>query len=376
MSVRYDLVVVGAGPAGAACARRASDLGLATLVLERATFPRAKPCAAGLSLRALAVLGDAVDSVVHDVVDTIRVDAGDMRLSWTAPGAILKTTRREELDALLAERAREAGARIEFGSRVVSLARWGDGFVVEARGERRLARHVVAADGAMSETRRLAGLPAPPLGGAMYVRAYPRSASELRRFRGSITFDVSAFRQGYGWIFPKADHLNVGVYGRAPLGENYRVALESFARSWGFDAWRTEGPFAHPIPTRVSGGCLGAPGVLVVGDAAGLVDPVTGEGSSHAMASGTAAAEAIAESVSDGGDASRIYEQRVLRELVPEVNVLRRVGGFFYALGPRGVERALGIPPLRWAAVRLGPWGKLGSTRGELRVEHATRRRH
>jgi geranylgeranyl reductase family protein len=368
----YDLIVVGAGPAGSSCARRAAELGLSPLVLEKATFPRPKPCASGLSARALARLGSEVDPILHERIDTMRIDLGaGTRLRWRGAACILATTTRRELDPLLAGLAAAAGARLEFGRRVSAVVPDEGAVTVTAGSERLRARFVVGADGPWSVVRRSTGLASPPHGGAIYVRAFPRDPGLLSPFEGSITLDAAAARRGYAWIFPKRDHLNVGVYRQAPLSADLVGALDAFLTRRTLGAWTLEGPYAFPIPTAVRGDALGRGRVILAGDAAGLADPITGEGISHAIASGRVAAEAIADAVASGGAPASAYRRRLLHGVLPEVNAVRAAGNVCYSLGPRVVALVVRAPVLRSALVRLGPWGRLGPEGGRLVVETA-----
>lgn len=370
MECEFDVIVVGAGPAGSCCARRAAELGLSTLVLEKATFPRAKPCASGLSVRALAGLGAEIEAVVHDHVDTIRVDFGPrVSLRWQGAGRVLATTTRGELDPLLAGLAEDAGARFEFGRRVSEVVPNGAAVGVRVGSDRLSARFVVGADGPWSTVRRSIGVRPPRHGGAICVRAFPEDPVLLAPFHGVITFDLTAARRGYGWVFPKRDHLNVGVYRQAPLSAGLKSALDSFLARKRLDSWRCEGACAFPVPTDVRIGNVGRGLVVLAGDAAGMVDPITGEGITHAIASGRVAAEAIAEAVESGASPEPIYRSRLVREVIPHVNVIKRVGNLCYSAGPRALAFVVRAPALRSALMRLGPWGRLGPEGGRLLVE-------
>jgi flavin-dependent dehydrogenase len=114
---------------------------------------------------------------------------------------------------------------------------------------------------------------------------------------------------------------------------------------------------------------LGSGRVILAGDAAGLTDPITGEGISHAIASGRAAAEAIAEAAERGGVPSPGYRARILRDVLPEVNVVKTAGNLCYSMGPRALALVVRTPALRSAVMRLGPWGRLGPEGGRLVVE-------
>lgn len=366
----FDVIIVGAGPAGSSCAERTAELGLSTLVLEKATFPRSKPCASGISARGLAALGFEIDPIVHDRVDTIRVDLGaGTVVRWRGAERVLATTTRRELDTLLARRAEAAGARVEFARRVRSVIVEGDVVRVESGAGRLSSRFVVGADGPWSAVRRSAGLRPPRHGGGIYVRCFPGDPASLDSHRGAITFDLSAARRGYGWIFPKRDHLNVGVYSQRPLTSGLRRQLDALVVRSGVDSWRREGPYAFPIPVGARVDDLASRRILLAGDAAGLADPITGEGISHAVASGRAAADAVAEATESGRSPEAIYRRRLISEVMPDVNAVRRAGNLCYTLGPRALAFVVRVPALRSALMRLGPWGRLGPEGGRLLVD-------
>lgn len=365
-----DIVVVGAGPAGASCARRAAELGLRVVLLERERFPRGKHCAAGLPMRALALIGAAAATVVHREFRTVELVLGARTtLVWTGGSTLIATTTRLELDALLAGEAVAAGARLECGAAAESAAVEGRTVRVIAGGRAWRARYLVAADGARGVLRGRCSVRGVPQSSAVFVRAFPPSggAGELERDR--ITFDLRGSRRGYGWIFPKRDHLNVGVYTQRPMRGDLVADLSAFLANRGLDASRLEGPFAFPVPAGPGRAEAAAPRVLFVGDAAGLADPVTGEGISHALASGRAAAESVAEALGSTGSAEAIYARRVAKEIGPDVNALRAIGNAFYALGPGATDRVLATAAARAALLKLGPWNRLGAGAGRLSVE-------
>ncbi|MCD4690030.1 hypothetical protein K8S17_01065 [bacterium] len=179
--------------------------------------------------------------------------------------------------------------------------------------------------------------------------------------------DAGAKRHGYGWIFPKRDHLNVGVCGAAPLTASYREDLKTFVARLGVDSWRTEGPFAMPVPSRPRSADLATGRVLVVGDAAGLVDSITGEGIAHAIASGRIAAEVVSEAlgsddagaldagISEAAAAAARYRARIAAEVVPQVVLLRSFGSVLRAMGPRSIGSLLSIPLVAQAMTRWAP---------------------
>ena len=348
MSESFDLIVVGAGPAGSSCARRAAELGLSVAVLEKSTFPRFKPCGAGLTERALRLLNGEQASVEHRRFDTAEI-AFDRHLSLLVrgPETLMATTTRAELDALLARKAEAAGAEVEFGRAVTGLAHEGEGVRVRVGSDSMTARHVVVADGARGPGRRMLGLTPLPMGGGIYVRVFPGTGGLPELAGGRVLFDPTAAKRGYGWVFPKGDHLNVGVFSQCELSTRLKRDLDAFVAHRGFGAWRSEGPFAFPIPVGRPADALGTDRMLFAGDAAGLVNPVTGEGISSAILSGRLAAEAVSESLGTGRAASASYARRITAEVVPMTDGSRKKGGFVYGLGPGFLRLVARTPVLR-----------------------------
>ncbi len=348
LSETFDLIVVGAGPAGSSCARRAAELGLNVLVLERSTFPRAKPCGAGLTDKALRLLGGEQEPVEQRRFRSAEIAFGrHLSLIADSRDTLVATTTRRELDALLVRAAEAAGAAVEFGRAVSALEADGTGVTVASGSDRMTARHAVVADGARGAGRRMLGLSPVGMGGGLYVRARPQHGELPERLFGRLLFDPTAVSRGYGWVFPKSDHLNVGIFSQHELSAGLRRDLHAFLELRGLDGWRTEGPFAFPIPIRRPADALGTDRVLFTGDAAGLANPATGEGISSAILSGRLAAESIAGSADAGGAASAEYARRIEAEVVPMIYGSRRKGDLFYGLGPGFLTFAARAPVLR-----------------------------
>ncbi len=367
---RFDLIVAGCGPAGACCAGRAAELGLSVLVLERAKFPRSKPCACGLTQGALDILGGEVDRVAHDRSHRLRIELGRTALVWDSETPLVTTSTRRELDMLLARRAMEAGAEVHFGAAVGHVRTSDEAVLVEAGGRTFGCRCLVGADGPLSSVARLVGAGRQRVCGAAYVRALPCRPDDLTSHLGTVIFDPTVTRRGYGWIFPKRDHLNVGVYSQLPLGSWLLDDLRRFVDSR-VPGWETRGPFAAAIPIDARGVSHMGGRVLLAGDAAGLASPVTGEGISFAMHSGRAAAEAVATALESNGDAASAYGEAVRDEIAPTLNTLRSVGNLAYSLGPNGMKRAAAFPPARFIVRHLVSWNRATELGGTLSVETA-----
>ena len=145
---RYDAIIVGAGPAGSTCAHRLASAGASVLVVDRAQFPRDKPCGGGVTGRAARLLPFAIDRVVEDVVTSVR-----MRLrfgGWVERGdgePLVLMTQRIRLDAYLLEQAANAGAEVRDGLKVEHAQAGPEGVEVTVGGERLYAAALVGADG-------------------------------------------------------------------------------------------------------------------------------------------------------------------------------------------------------------------------------------
>ncbi len=362
MSENCDLIIIGAGPAGSACAEAAAARGLRVRAFDRARFPRTKPCAAGLTSHALRLLGEAIAPVIHRRHDTVEMRiTPSVRGTWRSSHTVVATTTRRELDLFLVERARAAGAQVELGRGVFDVTPTADGVEIITAGERLSASYAVLAEGAKGRFRSRLGMRQLELGGAAYVRLFPGSAAESGLLAGGIILDACTRRRGYGWVFPKNDHINVGVCGVEPPGRDYLRDVERLVRELGLESWRREGPFAGFVP-RTTGSPDHAIGrVLAVGDAAGLVDPITGEGIAYAVQSGRVAAEVVADVVergakAEGGlDAAVRYRERITGEVMPNLTLLGPLVRRLQVVGPRVVGALLSVRPVASAVERWVP---------------------
>jgi len=349
MSLDYDVLIAGAGPAGCAAAHDLASAGRRVLLLDRRSFPRHKACACGLTRKTLRALRYSVEPVVERVCrEVVLQEAGPrfhegLRVADKSCEVRLKTRKaicamavREKFDAFCLEQTLAAGAQLKKIDSIIAVresTEWieldvasGDGAVETLR-----APVLIGADGSNGQMRRLAAgldaqrvelrdsawiesrtaeLPDEP---AWYARGFALEAtvpfealpSELPAGDAphDLVFDFAPISGGYGWLFPKGDHINVGVGGFLPKAANSdgmsyesvtRALLESYTR-------QKLGVELGAVRAHVSGQHLGLGGhayapqgrLLLAGDAAGLVDPLTGEGIYSAIRSGQAAAGAV-----------------------------------------------------------------------------------
>ncbi|MDA0351506.1 MAG: geranylgeranyl reductase family protein [Chloroflexi bacterium] len=331
-----DVIVVGAGPAGSTAAREIAATGASVLMLDRAKFPRDKPCGGGVTIRTAGLLPFSLDPVIETVVDTahLRYRGGkDITRRHSRP--LTYMTQRSRLDHYLAERAQEAGVEFRDGQPVKRVLRLADGnYEVRHRdGSTHRARAIIGADGANGVVRLNLGYESPiesavALEGNIY---YPDGIPE--RYRSGIALNLSYLPGGYGWVFPKGDHVNVGVGGwKAQVGGTLRADLDRFCHLYGFDTASVTKLRGHHLPLIRPGALVAAGGSAVIGDAAGFVDPLSGEGIHGAVASGIAVAPAVEDYLAGRVDSLDGYHHLVSRELTPNIEASRALMEIFHAL--------------------------------------------
>jgi geranylgeranyl reductase family protein len=331
-----DVIVVGAGPAGSTAAREIASRGASVLMLDRAKFPRDKPCGGGVTIRTAELLPFSLDPVIEAVIDTAHLrlrDHKEVTRQHSRPMTYM--TQRSRLDHYLAEHAQEAGVEFRDGYPIKRVSRLPDGnYEVRHRdGSADRARVIIGADGANGVVRLNLGYESPiesavALEGNVY---YPDGIPE--RYRTSIVLNLSYAPGGYGWVFPKGDHVNVGVGGwKDQVGTTLRDRLDEFCHLYEFDPASVTNLRGHHLPLTRPGALVAAGGSAVIGDAAGLVDPLSGEGIHGAVASGIGVAPTVEDYLAGRVDSLSGYHHRLTRELTPNIETSRALMEIFHAL--------------------------------------------
>jgi geranylgeranyl reductase family protein len=331
--ISVDVAIVGAGPAGSVAAHDLARAGLATLIADRATPPRYKTCGGGVLARVLPLLPVPIDAAVLAACSTAElVDAGaGCTLRVTRERPLVYMTMRSELDALLVRAATQAGATLMAPARATHVVQDRDGVTLETSAGRVRARYLVGADGAAGIVARRSGFPR--RAGAVPALEWELSAPRdlIARQDGVARFDFGVIPRGYAWVFPKRDRLTVGVLARGG-GPRLRAAIAGYAARLGIPVAREVEEHAATIPAGPPRGGLARGRVFLVGDAAGLVDPVLFEGITYAVASGRAAAAAIVAAGLDRPEAARRAYERALEDgVLDEIRRARLLAPIVYA---------------------------------------------
>ncbi len=326
----YDTIVVGAGPAGSTAARLLAERGASVLLLDRARFPRDKPCGGAVTVQAANEAGIDLSRVIERTVTEVRVSfRGDRPFARAWPSALSYMTQRRRLDAYLAEQATRAGAAFRDGCTLRAIDARESGVTVRVNGDSYETRTLVGADGANGIVAKALGL-APFGDAAVALEGNVPSENGLgEAWANAIALDLGGTPGGYGWLFPKGDHLNVGVGGWKWIAPTLRQRLVELCRAFGLDSSKLFGLRGYHLPMRTPGARLWRGQALLVGDAAGLVDPLSGEGIHAAFASGRLAADEIGRLLS--GEVADLsgYERAVDQELMAEIEVSRKLQAVF-----------------------------------------------
>ena len=291
---RFDVVVAGAGPAGSAAAIHLARGGASVLLADKARFPRDKPCGGGLTGRAVRALPCPVDPVVEHVVDRfeLRLRYGP-RFERAGREPMILMTQRRRLDAHLAEQAAAGGADVRDGTPVADVEQVEDGVTLAVGDARVHAGVLIGADGANGVVARSVGLGDEIVRGVALEGNASWGVLDADRYRGRAVVELGVVPGGYGWVFPKGDHANIGVGGWGSEGPRLRAHLERLADAHHVAVDALTDVKGHRLPMRPLGAAASTGSVILVGDAAGLVDPLSGDGIYEAFVSSRLAAEAI-----------------------------------------------------------------------------------
>ena len=348
----WDVVVVGAGPAGSSAARAAVEAGAErVLLLEKAELPRYKTCGGGLIGYSRRSLPEGFDIPVRQRIDaiTFTLNGQKERTRRDRAGDLLVLVNRAEFDLALAKAAVDAGVVLRTGSAVTALEQDEAGRTVLtlADGERVLANAVVGADGSASRIGRYVGVRCAQvdLGLEAEIQVPPKVADE---WANRVLVDWGPLPGSYGWVFPKGDVLTVGVINARGEGEATRKYYRDFIERLGLAEYPTVSDSGHLTRCRESGSPLSRGRVLVAGDAAGLLEPWTREGISFALRSGTLAGKSAAELAGHpeaAGDAG--YTEAVEELLGDEMRAGRAMLKLFER-HPGFFHRMVTMVPMAW----------------------------
>ncbi|MBO8128706.1 MAG: NAD(P)/FAD-dependent oxidoreductase [Peptococcaceae bacterium] len=352
---RFEIIIAGGGPAGSLLAYYAAQRGYEVLLVDRARFPRTKPCGGGITVKAAGLIPFAWQDIVEDVtlVSTL-VNQRVCRLQWPQPVCYMIT--RDKFDHLMLDNARRAGAIIKEGCGVMEVRRDSAGVTVRLEnGTLYEGEILVGADGAHSRVAPL--LNKGKRQGFAAVAEVAAPADRLEAVRNSLIVDFKVIPYGYGWVFPKRDHLNVGVCTMNPTVKPLGSYLQSLLRKQNLAPGWVRRKYGFPLPHHAGvNRVFGEGRIILLGDAAGLNDPFTGEGIYTALYSATLTAEVLQDRYRRWNDITAAYQKRIMELVVPEWKKAYLVARLFYAtpLGASFLEKRPYLAQELWDVLYSG----------------------
>ena len=329
LSVNYDVIIVGAGPSGAILSYTLAQNGVNVLLLEKEKLPRYKACGGGINLRTARLIPFDISEVVENTIYGALV-------SHKSRSPVLRTyhkpltymVMRDRFDHLLAGQAQAAGTHIIDQCKVINIETKKDRVTVHTTADTYTANIIVGADGANSVVARSSGLARRGRRGMGIDCQLIVDDHSLAKWNATVGIEFGGVYGGYSWIFPKRDCLSVGVGGPDKYAKYMKSYLMHFIEKQRFGSYEIKRLSGHALPHGYDSTHLTASRSLLVGDAAGFVDPLTGDGIYYSIKSALLAAPVIMKSLEGSGTALAEYEKAVNAKLVPELQTGRALARF------------------------------------------------
>ncbi|NQE04459.1 Digeranylgeranylglycerophospholipid reductase [ANME-1 cluster archaeon GoMg1] len=294
---RYDVIIIGAGPAGAIASKTCTEKGLSTLLLEKERIPRFKPCGGAVSTSALSHVDFGIE---QDLIEREcygeRVHFENHQIEVRRKSRMAILVSRDKFDAFLVSKAVDAGVELREVEKARSLNQKQSTIVVETNKGEYNAKVVIGADGVNSIVSKYVREPYKHDELGLCIAAeIPVSNAEVDEYiENAVDIHYGISKSGYGWVFPKEQHFSAGVGGDLSSMKNSRSMLLTFLKKLGLSTDVVT--HAHLIPSGGYEREVCSDRIILVGDAAGFVDPFYGEGIKYAFISGKLAAERVVES--------------------------------------------------------------------------------
>ncbi|WP_272148772.1 geranylgeranyl reductase family protein [Tenacibaculum aiptasiae] len=328
----YDVAVIGSGPSGASTAFHLAKQGISTVIIEKETLPRYKTCGGGFVYRGRKDLPFDITEVVEKEFHTVDVYLGKkLHFKTHREKPTISMIMRDSFDNLITKKAKEFGATLLENHKLKGLSFDNNVITLETSQGNLTANFVIAADGALSPTAKLAGWKEdtrkliPALEYEVEV-----SEEDFERLSKEVRFDIDAIPFGYAWSFPKKNHLSLGVASARRTKINLKKFYKEYLQTLGINNIVSESQHGFQIPVAPRTDGFVKNNVFLIGDAAGFADPITAEGISNAIYSGKLAAEAIIESNKDFELAGKLYEEKLENTLLPEIKTGLWLAKWFY----------------------------------------------
>ncbi|MCF8242157.1 MAG: geranylgeranyl reductase family protein [Melioribacteraceae bacterium] len=325
----FEVIVIGSGPSGSVAAILLAKAGIDTLIIEREKLPRHKTCGGGLVNRARNYLPVNIQKVIHREYFEVSIFDHQNNSEFIVRDSlpIITMILREEFDNYLVRSAVENGAGIFDDCKVLDIEEEEKNVRVETEHGNYNAGFVIGADGVY-------GISSKVLGNRQNIKCLPAVEAEIEtadsNYRTEIArFDLGFFDHGYGWTFPKRDHLSVGVIAYKSNQENLNKLFDEYAKKLSLNILKIH-KHGFVIPFITKYGNISTKRILLTGDAAGFVDPLTGEGIGNAILSGKFAAQSIIEGELNVDSIQLSYRNKIKDDILIELKYSAFLAKLFY----------------------------------------------
>ncbi len=329
----HDVIVIGAGVAGASAAHQLAKAGLNILVIEKAKLPRYKTCGGGVIKRAAELLPFSINDVVERKLTRADIIDHQNKLYFKIEKneAIIFMVMRADFDNLILSKAVERGAKVQDEAEVISVESYNDCIELKTSKQNHKAKLVIAADGATGISTKIKRHYNKSLKVAALEVEVKASQNIFNKYNKSARFDYGLIPFGYAWVFPKRDHLSIGAAFMKKTNHSLHKWLDKYFEVLGIQQSDIKERRKHGylIPLYSSEIKCYSGRVLFAGDALGLADPITAEGISYAIESGQLAGDAIIESKLELSSAQQNYKLK-LNSLIKELNSAKFLSHFVF----------------------------------------------
>ncbi|HUL42802.1 MAG TPA: NAD(P)/FAD-dependent oxidoreductase [Bacteroidota bacterium] len=340
----YDVIVIGAGPAGSFCGYHLARAGLHVLIAEKSQFPRNKLCGGGISIKAAQLLDGVIsfESIAASPIRGSYLSYQDSHLTHTGHESPSYSVNRPEFDLAILQAAQRAGCVAIMPAEVVQVQERRSHLTIRTKsGGSFQSRFIVFAEGINGRLHQQVGYHGSrETTMALEVDIAPRYVPDgLRR---NTLFDFGTIEKGYAWIFPKNGFFNVGAYWhRSPGIESSQLqALETFINrfDWMRGGERLSRVRGYPIPYRIKYPFYHTPRTLLIGDIAGAVENFYGEGIYYGFLTGMYAADALRRAIKYHSPLHE-YSRRIRSKVLTQMRYSRITARGFYSAQRFSYER-------------------------------------
>ncbi len=348
----YDVIIIGAGPAGSAAAYDLADAGLKVLIIDRVNFPREKPCAGGLTPKAVKLFRYDISSMIKKQCRFVNISTPGMNSVNTFGNDILcYMTQRKDLDAFCLEKAIKKGCIFKVNGKIVSIEEKKTHVIIKALKETIKANYLIGSDGVNSIVRRSLVQSFP----IMRCFAVEMDVYTKNPFQYCMEFKFIPEKKSYYWLFPRDDHVNIGIYTSSP-SKGRSLLNKTNLKKWADYKLNSY----TPDPGSIKGYPLGTGGwryrvksdrIFLTGDAAGFCENFFGEGIFHAVKSGQYAAQAIIKAFNTGANAGKEYQKKI-RVIQKDLLISRAGSQLFYKFHKPSLK-LFSIPLIQQQAGRI-----------------------